>query len=91
MSGPQGKGAWSVTVGTKGQIVIPKEAREMFDIHAGDSLLVLADLERGIAILPKDVFDALHTSMFGRMQPNKDIADAMQAAQFTGSKPEKED
>ncbi len=44
MNAPQGKGAWSVTVGTKGQIVIPKEARDLFDIHPGDSLLVLADV-----------------------------------------------
>ena len=40
-------------VGEKGQIVIPKEAREMFDFQPGDEILVLGDLERGIAILPK--------------------------------------
>ena len=34
---PKGKGAWSVTVGEKGQIVIPKAAREMFGIQPGDS------------------------------------------------------
>ena len=32
----EGKYAWTVTVGTKGQIVIPKEARDVFDIHPGD-------------------------------------------------------
>lgn len=46
--------AWTVTVGTKGQIVIPKEARELFHIETGDSLLVLGDAERGIAIPPKE-------------------------------------
>lgn len=68
MNDQQNKGAWSVTVGTKGQIVIPKEARDLFDIHPGDSLLVLADVERGIAILPKGVFEALHASTFGMPQ-----------------------
>ena len=33
MERPEGKYAWTVTVGTKGQIVIPKEARDVFDIH----------------------------------------------------------
>ena len=40
----------TVTVGAKGQIVIPKAARDMFDIHPGDELLLLADTKRGIAI-----------------------------------------
>ena len=40
-------------VGEKGQIVIPKEARDMFDFKAGDELLVLGDKKRGIAVLPK--------------------------------------
>ena len=37
-------------VGEKGQIVIPKEIRNMFDINPGDELLLLADTKRGIAI-----------------------------------------
>ena len=41
-------------VGEKGQIVIPKEAREMFGLQPGDEVLVLGDKERGIAILPKE-------------------------------------
>lgn len=40
----------SVKVGPKGQIVIPKEARDMFGIKPGDTLLLLADSTRGIAI-----------------------------------------
>ena len=39
-------------VGPKGQIVIPKEAREMFGLKAGDALLFLADKGQGIAIQP---------------------------------------
>jgi AbrB family looped-hinge helix DNA binding protein len=46
----------SVKVGPKGQITIPKEAREMFDIKEGDSLMVLGDKNRGIAILKADDF-----------------------------------
>ena len=44
----------SVKVGPKGQITIPKEARDMFDIKEGDSLMVLGDKTRGIAILKAD-------------------------------------
>ena len=42
-------------VGEKGQIVIPKEAREMFDIKPGDSLVLLCDKEKGIGILKSEV------------------------------------
>ena len=38
-------------VGEKGQIVIPKEARDMFDIKPGDSVVVLCDKNRGMAIV----------------------------------------
>ena len=48
-----GKYAWMVKIGEKGQFVIPKEARELFELHPGDEILVLGDEERGIAILPK--------------------------------------
>ena len=40
MARPEGKYAWTVTVGTKGQIVLPKEARDVFDIKPGDTLRV---------------------------------------------------
>jgi AbrB family looped-hinge helix DNA binding protein len=46
-------------VGEKGQIVIPKEIRDMFDIKAGDSVIVLADKEKGIALVKADVIDNL--------------------------------
>lgn len=41
----------SVKVGERGQVVIPKEAREIFDIKPGDILLVLGDVDRGIALV----------------------------------------
>ena len=43
MAKPEGKYAWTATVGEKGQIVIPKQARELFDIKPGDTLLLLGD------------------------------------------------
>ena len=46
----------SVKVGPKGQITIPKEAREMFDIKEGETLMVLGDRQKGIAILKADAF-----------------------------------
>ena len=48
------KYAWMVKIGEKGQFVIPKEARELFELHPGDEILVLGDKDKGIAILPKD-------------------------------------
>ena len=51
MKMPKDKFMSSVKVGEKGQIVIPKEVREMFNIEPGDMLLLLADQEKGIAIV----------------------------------------
>ena len=64
-----GKHAWSVTVGAKGQIVIPKEARDLFGIAPGDTLLLLGDVERGIAIPPKAFFHDLNAQVFGGDNP----------------------
>lgn len=64
MNGPKGKYAWMVTVGEKGQFVIPKQARELFDIHPGDHLILLGDVERGIAIPPKSSFAAFASKIF---------------------------
>ncbi len=46
----------SVKVGPKGQITIPKEARAMFDIKQGDTLMVLGDKKRGLALLKDEAF-----------------------------------
>ena len=50
MPSPDGKYAWTATVGEKGQIVIPKQAREIFGIRPGDTVLLLGDVDRGLAI-----------------------------------------
>ena len=51
-------------VGEKGQIVIPKEARDMFDIKSGDSVIVLCDKKRGIALLKADAKEDLTDKVF---------------------------
>ncbi len=65
---PQDSGKYmsSVKVGPKGQIVIPKEARDMFHIKPGDTLLLLADVNRGIAIQRQDYFDKIAEEIFLR-------------------------
>ena len=69
MTAPKGKFAWTATVGEKGQIVIPKQAREIFNIKPGDTIVLLGDVERGIAIPPKSAFD----EMFGLAFNGKDV------------------
>lgn len=44
-------------VGEKGQIVIPKEARDMFNIKPGDSVVVLCDKKKGMAIVKANVLE----------------------------------
>ena len=67
MEFPEGKYAWIVKVGEKGQFVIPKEARELFDLQPGAEILVLGDTERGIAILPKDKQAEFITRLISQM------------------------
>ena len=58
------KFAWMVKIGEKGQFVIPKEARELFDLQPGYEIIVLGDRERGLAILPKSMQDAFIAWIF---------------------------
>ena len=44
-------------VGEKGQIVIPKEVRKMFDINPGDSIIVLCDKKKGIALVKSEIIE----------------------------------
>ena len=64
MNTPEGKYAWTATVGEKGQIVIPKQARELFGIKPGDTLLLLGDISRGIAIPPKTALAGFYNVTF---------------------------
>jgi AbrB family looped-hinge helix DNA binding protein len=67
----KGKYAWTVKVGEKGQFVIPKEAREIFNINPGDTLILLGDVERGIAIPPKSAFAKYTAEIFGDSIPQE--------------------
>ena len=51
---PKGKFLSIVKVGDKGQIVIPKGARELFGIQPGDQLLLMADKKRGVALIDEN-------------------------------------
>ena len=54
---PAGKNIWgSVTISDRGQIVIPKDARDKFGLTGGQRLIVLGD-EEGIALVPADRFE----------------------------------
>ena len=54
---PKGKHLFGlVTVGDKGQIVIPAKARKIFDISTGDQLVVLGDEEQGLALIKSEKF-----------------------------------
>ncbi len=64
---PQGKHAWIVKLGEKGQFVIPKEARDKFDLQPGQTILVLGDDEKGIAILPKAQSEKYFSHIFQEM------------------------
>ncbi len=62
---PKGKHMFGVAkIGEKGQILIPKEAREVFGLKPGDKLLMLGDEERGIALIKLDA-----EAMFANMMP----------------------
>ena len=56
--GPKGKHIFGTTkINDRGQVVIPKKARELFGINNGDSLVVLGDEAEGIALIKADVFE----------------------------------
>ena len=55
-------------VGEKGQIVIPKEARQIFGVRPGDTLLILGDEETGIIVTKPDVLREAANEIFGKME-----------------------
>ena len=72
MRKPEGKVASTVKVGAKGQIVIPKEARAMFNIKPGDTLLLLADVKKGIAIIRHELFEAFAEAVLQARDASED-------------------
>ena len=64
MESMQDKFMTTVRIGPKGQIVIPKEVRAMFGLEPGDSLILLADRERGIALQSSSYYDSFVRAVF---------------------------
>ena len=62
----------SIKVGPKGQIVVPKEVRDMFGIEPGDMLLLLADEAQGIGILPFNSTVQLFDDVFSKKEPEEE-------------------
>ncbi|XQP55861.1 MAG: AbrB/MazE/SpoVT family DNA-binding domain-containing protein [Mycoplasmoidaceae bacterium] len=62
---------WTAKIGPKGQIVIPKEARDAFNLKIGDGLLLFGDLERGIALAKADQYIDLANAIFEAKKGNK--------------------
>ena len=62
----------SVKLGPKGQIVIPKEAREMFGLKPGDTVALMADRQQGIAIQTVDKLHPYLKQMFSQAQEGKE-------------------
>ncbi len=52
-------------VGEKGQIVIPKEARTVFDIKPGDSLILVGDVKKGLALVKAETFNDFADGIMG--------------------------
>ena len=67
-----GKFIWTVKVSDKGQISIPKQAREVFNINTGDTLIMFGDIERGIAISKYDDFLNLANTVFNAKDEQND-------------------
>lgn len=66
---PIGKHLWgTVTIGSKGQIVIPKNARDTFNMKEGDRLVVLGDELQGIALIKAEIFEKQMQEMLERSQ-----------------------
>ena len=62
----------SVKIGPKGQIVIPKDVRDMFGLEPGDTLVLLADKKKGIALQTADKLNPLLRSAFAALPDEED-------------------
>lgn len=73
---PKGKYIFGTAkVGEKGQIVIPKEARQVFGIEPGDTLLILGDEDNGILVTKPEVLHQAANQIFQRMERQSDGTD----------------
>lgn len=71
LSLPKGKYVFGTAkVGEKGQIVIPKEARDVFNIKPGDNLLILGDESSGIVVTKTDVINDVAVKILSNVKEN---------------------
>ena len=63
-------------VGEKGQIVIPKEVREMFGVGPGDTIVLLADRKKGVALQTVDKLNPMLRSTFNSLMDDEEDEDA---------------
>ncbi|MBN2146270.1 MAG: AbrB/MazE/SpoVT family DNA-binding domain-containing protein [Anaerolineales bacterium] len=73
MNKPKGKYAWTAKVGEKGQIVIPKEARTVFNIQPGDTLILLGDESQGIAIVKQEMLVKFAETILKTQQSTEEL------------------
>ena len=76
-------------VGPKGQIVIPKEVREMFGIEPGDNVIILADINRGIAIERTGFFRRVADEAFDRASSSVQYRDLVPVVEEEQNDPDK--
>jgi len=65
----------TVKVGERGQIVIPKETRDMFSIKPGDNLIIVANMKRGIVIIKSDKLKEFATEILENIENIKTAED----------------
>lgn len=66
----------SVKLGPKGQIVIPKEVREMFGVAPGDTMVLLADRKKGVALQTVDKLNPMLRSTFNSLMDDEEDEEA---------------
>ena len=71
MESMQDKFMTTVRIGPKGQIVIPKDARTLFGIQPGDTLLILGDEQTGIIVTKPDVIETAAARIFEQMEKSE--------------------
>ena len=71
MKRKNGKYAWSVTVGANGEIVVPEQAREAFDVQPGDTLILLGEEGKGLSLPPKKDFAKYASFIFETLKDDE--------------------
>ncbi|MFR6393995.1 MAG: AbrB/MazE/SpoVT family DNA-binding domain-containing protein [Oscillospiraceae bacterium] len=74
----------SVKIGPKGQIVIPKEARDMFGLQPGDTLVLMADRKKGLALQTVDKLNPLMKTVFNSLPSGEEEARTNERTGGTG-------